>query len=335
MKSQVTLSDVANEAGVHTSTASRALNAATRSVVNPETVERVLAAAAKLDYSPHPLARGLRTNRTMTVAMVIPDIENPLFGPIIAGAEETLVDNGYSLVVSDSSRQPETAVEALVDRRVDGLIMATATSDDEMIRDLTRRGIPVVLVNRSDGHTAGISGDDEVGIGLVVDHLVGLGHSAIGHVAGPMNISTGRDRCDAFFTSMRRVGLEVSEDLVEHASWFQVAPGRAAAGRLLRRRPDVTALIGANDLIAMGCYQAIRDSGRKVGADISVTGYNDIGFLDLLEPAMTTVNVPYRQMGAEAASMLLAMVGNGPASEIESIRLMPRLKVRESTGPPT
>jgi LacI family transcriptional regulator len=327
------LSDVADEAGVHTSTASRALNAETRAVVNPETVERVLAAAQKLDYTPHPLARGLRTNRTMTVAMVIPDIENPLFGPIVAGAEETLVDAGYSLVISDASRQPETAVEALVDRRVDGLIMATAANDDDLIEDLRRRDIPVVLVNRTDGTTPGISGDDEAGIGLVVDHLIELGHKTIGHVAGPLNISTGRDRCQAFLRSIRTAGLDDSTDLVEHASWFQVAPGRAAAAQLLERRPDITALIGANDLIAMGCYQAVRDRGRVVGTDISVTGYNDIGLLELLEPPMTTVSVPYRRMGGEAASMLLQMVVDDHAS-VGSVQLTPRLIVRESTKPP-
>lgn len=336
MRTQVTLSEVAEAAGVHTSTASRALNKQTRSVVNPETVERVLAAAKRLDYSPHPLARGLRTNRTMTVAMVIPDIENPLFGPIIAGAEERLVDDDFSLVISDASRQPETAVEALVDRRVDGLIMATATTDDHLIEDLRKRHIPVVLVNRTDdGATPSIAGDDQMGIGLVVRHLVELGHTNIGHVAGPMNFSTGRDRRRAFLRSLSEAGLPTSEEQIGETPWLQVEPGFNAAKELLERRPDLTALVGANDLVAMGCYQAIRESGRVVGDDVSVTGYNDIGFLELLEPAMTSVRAPYRRMGAEAASMLLGMIGiDGESSIPESILLTPELAIRESTKPP-
>ena len=332
----MTLSEVAKAAGVHTSTASRALNEQTRSVVNPETVERVMAAAKKLDYSPHPLARGLRTNRTMTVAMVIPDIENPLFGPIIAGAEERLVADNYSLLVSDAGRQPETAVEALVDRRVDGLIMATASINDHMIEDLRRRNVPLVLVNRTDdGATPAIFGDDHAGIQLVIEHLVGLGHRSIGHVAGPEDISTGRHRRLAFQNSMDAAGVPVSDDLIEQASWFQVEPGCKSAKILLERRPDITALVAANDLIAMGCYQAIRESGRTVGVDVSVTGYNDIGFLELLEPAMTSVRVPYRRMGAEAASMLLDIVEDGEElSRQKSVRLAPHLSIRESTGAP-
>ncbi|HEY5685075.1 MAG TPA: LacI family DNA-binding transcriptional regulator [Acidimicrobiia bacterium] len=343
MSDRVTLRDVAREAGVHTSTASRALNAQTRSVVNPQTVDRVLRVARRLGYSPNPLARGLRTNRTLTVGIVIPDIENPLFGPIIAGAESALGDEGYSLLIADANRADPTSeaavVNALIERRVDGLIMATALRNDATAQSLAQRGIPTVLVNRTANDVAlpSIVGDDHAGIGLAVEHLVGLGHRSIGHVAGPRHISTGMSRYQAFLSWMQSLDLEVGPDGVEEAEWFQVEPGYEAAGALFDRRPDLTAIVAANDLIALGAYRAVRERGKEVGVDISITGYNDMPLLDLMQPPLTSVKVPYRQMGSEAAAMLLRVLSDesGRADRAVSVRLVPTLSVRDSTLPPT
>ncbi|HXV72624.1 MAG TPA: LacI family DNA-binding transcriptional regulator [Acidimicrobiia bacterium] len=340
MSERVTLRDVALEADVHISTASRALNPETRSIVNRETVERVLEVARRLGYRPHPLAQGLRTNRTMSVGMVIPDVENPLFGPIIAGAEHVLGTEGYSLLITNTEiNESETsaAVEALVERRVDGIILATASRSDDVIRHLVDRRVPMVLVNRS---TEGIPvpailGDDMSGIGLAVDHLIDLGHTRIGHVSGPHHLSTGLGRYQAFLTRMQARNLAVDSSAIEEATWYQTDPGYKAATTLLARRPDLTAIVAANDLIALGCYRAVQEMGRQVGRDISITGYNDIPLLDMMQPPMTSVRVPYRQMGVEAAGTLLSMLASGSTDEKPiSIRLTPVLSVRGSTGPP-
>lgn len=340
MTKQVTLRDVAREAGVHISTASRALNPETRSMVNEDTVDRVLAMADELGYRPHPLAQGLRKNRTMSVGMVIPDIENPLFGPIIAGAEQVLGGEGYSLLITNTDineGQTREVVRALVERRVDGMILATASRSDDVIIDLANSGIHVVLVNRS---TEGVPvpailGDDLTGVGLAVDHLASLGHERIGHVAGPQHLSTGLGRHQAFLTRMQSLGLTVDPSAVEEATWYQVDPGYKAACTLLERRPDLTAIVAANDLIALGCYRAVRESGRDVGTDVSITGYNDIPLLDLMQPPMTSVRVPYRQMGVEAANTLVPMMASGSTPDRPvSIRLTPTLSIRESTAPP-
>ena len=342
MTSGVTLRDVAHEAGVHVSTASRALNIETRGVVNQDTVQRVLDAADRLGYRPNPLAQGLRTNRTSTVGMVIPDIENPLFGPIIAGVEHALGGVGYSLLIANADREGEShtrdVVRALTDKRVDGMILATATRSDELIADLVGEGVVVVLVNRATEGlpVSAILGDDVVGIGLVVDHLVGLGHERIGHVAGPQHLSTGMGRNRAFLTRMQSLGLSVDSTAVEEADWFQVDPGYRAGRVLLDRRPDLTAIVAANDLIALGCYRAVRESGGDVPGDVSITGYNDMPLLDLMQPALTSVKVPYRQMGVEAAETLLAQMAAGPDGERGiSIRLTPDLVIRESTAAPS
>ncbi len=338
MSERTTLREVAEAAGVHTSTASRALNAETRSVVNPQTVARVLKAAKKLGYTPNPIARGLRTNRTMTVGIVIPDIGNPLFGPIIAGAEERLGADGYSLLIADADSDDQTSiasiVNTLIDRRVDGLILATSARSDDLVTDLARRNIPAVLVNRTaDGSPLpSIVGDDHAGIGLAVQHVADLGHRRIGHIAGPLNLSTGMSRYQAFLTWTKSVGIEVDPTAVEEASWYQIEPGAESATALLERRPDLTAIVCANDLLALGAYRAIRQRGLEVAVDISVTGYNDIALLDLMQPPLTSVRVPYREMGEESATMLLSMLhNNSDSAKPVSIRLVPTLVVREST----
>jgi LacI family transcriptional regulator len=339
MAGRVTLKDVAREAGVHTSTASRALNPATRSVVNPETVEKVLAVARRLGYRPHPLARGLRTNQTMTIGMVIPDIENPIFGPLVAGAESVFGAGGYSVLITNVDRggNVKPLVATLLERRVDGLVLATALREDEVVSELRTQGIPTVLVNRTTDEylVPSIVVDDQAGVGLAVRHLVGLGHRRIGHVAGPRHLSTGWGRYQGFFGWMQSLGLDVSPEQVEEAEWFQVEPGYRAAQRLLERMPDLTAIVAGNDLIGLGCYRAIRERGKEVGRDVSVTGYNDIALLDLMQPPMTSVRVPFRRMGEEAAKLLLGLLsGERSDAETISVRLQPILSVRSSTAPP-
>lgn len=338
MNGRPTLKDVAREAGVHVSTASRALNPATSSVVNAETLERVARAAERLGYRPHPLARGLRTSQTLTVGMVIPDVENPLFGPVVAGAESILVDQGYSVLIGNADRGPDhidTVVSNMIERQVDGLILATASRADAVVTRVTELGTPLVLVNRTvdDESVPAVLGDDRAGISLAVEHLVELGHQAIGHIAGPSWVSTGLTRSEAFLEAVGRTGLPSDADLVEEAEWYQVEPGYQAALALLRRHPDLTAIVAANDLLALGAYRAIRTLGKEIPADVSVTGFNDIPLLDLMQPPLTAVRVPHRQMGAEAATKLLALMTREELDEVTTL-LEPSLVVRGSTAPP-
>jgi len=323
---------------VHISTASRALNPGTAFIVNPETVERVAEAARKLGYRPHPLARGLRTNRTMSVGVIIPDVENPLFGPIIAGVESVLVEEGYSVLIGNADRGPSHAdslVEDMLERHVDGLILATTGRTVSDATRMARRDVSIVLVNRSvdDDSIPAIVGDDHAGIGLAVRHLRGLGHERIGHVAGPSWVSTGKGRRDAFLEWIATLGFDPEADLVEEAEWYQVEQGTTAALALLDRHPDLTAIVAANDLLGLGCYRAVRSLGKVIGVDVSITGYNDIPLLDLMQPPMTAVRVPYRQMGADAASLILALIA-GKIVSPGRVLLTPTLAIRGSTASP-
>lgn len=339
MSDVVTLKDVAAEAGVHVSTASRALNPETRSVVNEETAVRVIEVAERLGYRPHPLARGLRTNRTLTVGMVVPDLMNPLFPPIYAGADSVLGDLGYSVLVATDDDEPDksrSVIMALLERRVDGLILANAHRGFAL--PTWREIVPTVLVNRSTESNAfpAIVGDHHAGIGLVVQHLADLGHTAISHIAGPQGLSTGLARRDGFLGAMEDNGLNIHSELLVEAGAFRTEAGRAACEQLISSESSFTAIVAGNDLIGLGCYDVLAGRGLSVPDDVSVTGYNDLAFIDRVDPPMTTVSVPYREMGAMAARQLLGLLGGdgGGASSYPPIELAPELVVRESTAPP-
>lgn len=338
MQRAVTLREVADRAGVHPSTASRALNPATRDLVNAMTTERVMEAAKVLGYRPNSLARGLKTNKTFSIGMLLPDLTNPLFPPIVRGVEDTLGSADYTLVLGNTDNDLEREaqlISSMMDRRVDGMILATAQRHTPSIASLIEAELPLLLVNRTlDKLTVpSVTTDDHVGIGLAIKHLVELGHTRIAHVAGPQHLSTGLDRYRGFQAWMKILGLEVDPQLVSFADWYHEDPGAKAFWSILDRRTDFSAVVAANDLIAIGCYDVLNDMGRSIGADVSVTGYNDMPFADKLSPPLTTVQIPHYQMGVRAADLMLELLEGGGESQAISIKLTPSLIVRRSTGP--
>src|SRR5579884_4228590 len=171
--------------------------------VHPGTAERVLQAAATLGYRPNRIARGLKTSRSHTIGVLIPDITNPLFPPILRGIEDRLDEAGYTSLIVNTDNDPERErvyLNAMRGRQVDGFISATARLDRELLAELAAAGTPLVLVNRSleDESVPAVTVDDRRGIALAVEHVVALGHKRIGHVAGPQNLSTGHRRSTGF-----------------------------------------------------------------------------------------------------------------------------------------
>ena len=202
-----TLRDVARVAGVHPGTASRALNVETRELVNAETARRVLAAAEELGYTPNPIARGLKTNRSYTIGVLIPDLTNPLFPPILRGIEDRLETAGYTPLVANTDNDPERELldsQAMRARQVDGIIAATARRDHGLHDALLEAGVDLVLVNRRQPElpVSSATADDRLGLRLAVEHLVSLGHERIAHLAGPLDYSTGLDRYESFLETM-------------------------------------------------------------------------------------------------------------------------------------
>jgi LacI family transcriptional regulator len=334
----VTLRDVAMRAGVHPSTVSRALNAATRDLVNDATTERVLRAARELGYRPNSLARGLKTNKTFTIGMLLPDLTNPLFPPIVRGIEDILGAADYTLILGNTDNDAEREqhlIASMMDRRVDGLMLATAQRKTPVIGEMVAAGVPVVLVNRTvdTPQVPTVTADDHAGIGLAVRHLAGMGHTSIAHVGGPQHVSTGLARYQSFLAWMKTEGLDVDPNLVVFADWYHEDPGAKAFRALLDRGTDFTAVVAANDLIAIGCYDVLNDAGRSIGGDVSVVGYNDIPFADKLSPPLTTIRIPHYQIGVKAAEVMLDILEDPEGLGPVSIRLAPALVVRRSTGP--
>jgi LacI family transcriptional regulator len=335
---RVTLRDVARLADVHPGTASRALNEQTRSLVNDETARRVLEAAEQLGYRPNPIARGLKTNRSYTVGVLIPDLTNPLFPPILRGIEDRLEEDGYTPLIANTDNDPERERidwHAMRARQVDGIVAATARRDHELLDEMLGSGIPLVLVNRraQDGRVPSATADDAKGIHLAVAHLAGAGHTRIGHIAGPLELSTGMDRYEGFHQAMRSAGLKPDPDLIAVSSAFTEAEGATACRELLGRDGGLTAIVAANDLIALGCYDVFEEEGIDCPGQISVTGFNDMPFADRFRPPLTTIRIPHYEIGTAAAQLMLERLREGDGKPVE-VRLEPTLVVRESSGAP-
>ena len=333
----MTLRDIARAVGVHPSTVSRALNPATRDMVTQEIAEKTQAAAERLGYRPNRFAQSLKTNRSGTVGVLIPDLTNPIFPPIIKGIEAELEEAGYTVVIANSDNKVDrerTCLERFRERQVDGLILATAHLEDPAIEQILREGFPFVLVNRTTrrDNKPSVIGDDAAGIQQLVDHVYALGHRQIAHVAGPQDMSTGWARYEAFKSSLRAAGLEVEPALVTFADAFTEDAGRKAAALLIDRGWPFSAIIAGNDLIALGCIDALADAGMSCPENISVTGYNDMPLVDRLNPSLTTIHIPLAEMGAYAARMLVRHLED-EQSKPQTVRLMPQLNIRGSTGP--
>jgi LacI family transcriptional regulator len=333
----VTIRDVARLAKVHPATVSRALNDETRGLVNAETAERVIRVAEELGYRPNRIARGLKTSRSHTIGVLIPDITNPLFPPILRGVEDRLDEAGYTSLIVNTDNDAEREriyLAAMRGRQVDGFISATARLDRELLVELAEGGTPLVLVNRSleDGSVPAVTVNDQQGIGLAVDHVVGLGHERVGHVAGPQNLSTGHRRHLGFIEAMHAAGLEAPSARIHFGASFTEGEGARACDALLDTASDVTAIVAGNDLMAIGCYETLEKRGLSCPDDLSIVGFNDMPLLDRLRPPLTSVRVPQRQIGRVAADLLLEQLGGGDRTARE-ILLEPTLIVRGSTAP--
>jgi LacI family transcriptional regulator len=321
---RVKLVDVARAAGVHPGTASRALSADNGGLVSADTVRRVVRAAERLGYVPNTVARGLRTARSFLVAMVVPDVTNPLFPPMVRGAEQVLSQAGFTLVLTDTDNDADTErkqIEQLRARGTDGFLIATARWQDHLVEELADARVPAVLINRntSSHRLPYVGGDERTGVAAAVEHLVGLGHRRIVHLAGPQDTSTGRERASAFRSALRAHGLPLTRAQVRNCASYSEQAGTEAAERLLASGLEFTAVLAGNDLIALGALRVLSANGLSCPGEVSVVGFNDLPLVDKLTPSLTTVTLPLREMGALAARMLLAAMENpdhdGPVAQ--------------------
>jgi len=336
--SSVTLKDVAKLVGLHQTTVSRALNPVTSHLVNEETVRIIKEAAKSLNFEPNPIASSLRTKKSMIIGVVIPDLRNPLFTEMVRGVQDTLDSAGYTcfIVNTDGDVNKESKlVSSMKNRRVDGLILATARQQSSGLEEIIGQ-LPAVSINRTstNTHLPSVTTDEDHGTKLAVTHLYSKGHTEIAHLAGPTWSSTGLERAAAFQREIKSVGLNFDESIIEHCEAWTIESGKKSAKILLDRNPNITAVFAANDLLALGLLDELAERKLKCPRDISIVGYNDIPFIDRIDPALTTIKIPKYEIGSEASRLILSMLVEDSNSFTRHIRLTPELKIRQSTAGP-
>ncbi|WP_240675558.1 LacI family DNA-binding transcriptional regulator [Cellulomonas endophytica] len=326
------IDEVARAAGVSTATVSRALRGLPN--VSDATRARVLAAATALGYVPSPSAASLASGRTRTIGLLTPRVQHWFFANVIEGAERALRRQGFdALLYTSADERPRRRVDPGVLRhRVDGVLVVGLPLEDAEVATLVALGRPLVFVGTGAPGQVVVHIDDLATAVAATEHLVGLGHRTVGLVTGEPDAAPWSPpalRTEGWRRTLLAAGLEAGPDLVEHGH-FEVAGARAALGRLLDRRPDVTAVLAASDEMAMGVVLAARDLGRRVPEDLSVVGIDghDLGEL----AGLTTMAQDALGQGATAARMLLDLLAGTsvPAEVVHPTQLV----VRTSTAPP-
>ena len=325
----VNLTTIATMAGVHPSTASRALSDAPVGI-SVETVKRVRKIAGELGYIRDITGASLRTGRTSMIGVLVPRLTDVVLAQIYESIDEAASAAGYNAVVADTRDAPDVQdmrLQGLLSRKVDGLIVGDSRTGSRVLERLAQLGIPYTLVMRCLGDHPSVSTDDLQGGRLAAEHLLQLGHTRVGVVAGDPLTSTGRERTLGFTHAYQQAGIHIPDDYVVSSS-FDTATGRAAGDRLLSLDPLPTAIFAINDFTAIGVMGALRDRGLRVGLDVGLVGYNDISIAAQLTVPLTSVHSPLREMGRRSVEMLLERIAG---KQTPSIRLTPTLVTRDST----
>jgi LacI family transcriptional regulator len=326
--------DVAERAGVSVTTVSHVINQ-TRPV-SDELRERVLAAMDELGYQPNRLARSLRRGHTHTVGMIVPDSTNPFFAEVARGVEDTSFEQGYSVILCNSDGNLDKEVfytNVLAERRVDGILFVAAGISTEQIRDLQARRMPVVVVDREipDVAVDSVLTDNARGGKLATRYLMDLGHRCIGCIVGPSDVTPSAERVTGYRQALDESGIPVDDALIVKGD-FQYEGGYQAARQLLTIDDPPTAIFACNDLMAVGAISAAAEMGRRIPADISVVGFDDVRLASFANPPLTTVAQPKYEMGVIAATMLLERM-HEPEVPPRRRMLDASLLVRRSTAP--
>jgi DNA-binding LacI/PurR family transcriptional regulator len=331
-----TIRDVALRAGVSTATVSRVLAGVGNP--RPDTAAAVLAAAGALDYRPSAVARSLRMKRTRTLGLIVTDIQNPFFPELVRAADVGARALGYSILLGSAAYDEHRAMhylDLMVDRRVDGMIIASSQLSEESWQWLVASPVPVVVVNAepSGVPVTVITSDNVGGARLATEHLISLGHRRLAYIRGHERFTADLPRVEGFRSACSDAGIPAS-GRVEIRGDGQFEGGERAVSELLAAESGVTALVCHNDMTAIGALRALRAAGRRVPADMSVIGCDDIAAASWVVPALTTVAQQKTEMARVAVERLAAAIEDPDhAAAPETIRLPMVLHVRESTGP--
>ena len=334
----VTLKDIAERVGKSVPTVSRAL--ANFPDISSETREEIQRVAQEMGYVPNITARNLQKQHTDTVSLILPvanhlKISDPFFSEFLSGVVETTTNSNFSLILisSEQETERETYLKLIRNSQVDGFIVMRTRQQDKRIDLLNSQNIPFVAFGRIAGENdfPFVDSNDELGIRLVVDHLVELGHTRLGFIAEPTLFTKSSNRLQGYLQGLRAHGLAYDPNLIVEAN-FRQPSGKISSETLLSLPEPPTAIIASNDLLALGALNAAQEHHLEVGKDISITGYDDILLAEYATPPLTTVNQPAYQFGTQLTDMLIKIIRKETLEE-QHILHAPSLVIRQSTAP--
>jgi LacI family transcriptional regulator len=325
--------DVAREARASVFTVSAVVNR--KSHVGKKLRDRVEAAIDKLNYRPNLLARSLAKQQTHTIGMIVPDISNPFFPMVVRGAEDAAQKHGYNLLLcnsDDTQQKEESALELLLSKRVDGILLTKAMCDlSSSLRQMMQQvKIPIVLVMRTSPKISkdAVITDDYRGAYEAVSHLASAGRKRIGMIGGPRKVSNGKARWEGFRDALEANKLPYDPALIAEGD-YRVESGYRGGNLLLSHRPD--GVYVANFLMTVGLLKAAEEMGMRCPEDFGLVSFDDYPWLGTFRPKLTTVELPKYQLGQEAVALLLDRIAGKTGPGVLK-KLQPELRVRESCG---
>lgn len=330
----VTIKDIARKANVSYATVSRALN--NKEGVNEETRQRIIRIAQEMGYKPNAIARGLVKRHTNTIGLVIPDITNPFFPEVARGVEDAANEQGYSILLCNTNweqEREETYINLLMEKRVDGIIIAPISKDTNYIEDLLGDHFPLVYVSRVPEGTQNsfVVIDNTRGGFLATKHLIEQGYKKIGYIGGTKGSASSQDRFKGYQLAFEKYGIEYEPRFIVSGD-FKRETGYNIMKKLLEGPEYPDAVFAENDLLALGAMQAIREKGLKIPQDIAVVGFDDIPFASFPEVQLTTICQPKYEMGRIAAQILMDKLTQKKGKNTDrKVILEPELIVRKSS----
>src|SRR6266550_5030662 len=332
-KKAASISDVARESGVSIFTVSAVIN--NKAHVGKARRQRVEDAIKKLNYRPNLIARSLIKQKTQTIGMIVPDIANPFFPMVVRGAEDAALKQGYNLLLcnsDDSLQKEESAIELLLSKRVDGILLTKAAGEfsPALHKTIQEVNIPFVLVMRTYPTLTkdAVITDDYQGAYEAVCHLARAGRNRIGLISGPLRISNAKERWRGFRDALEEKKLPYEPELVVEGD-YRIESGFRAGHALLSQRPD--GVYVANHLMTVGFLKAAEEMGLRCPEDFGLVSFDDYPWLGVFRPRLTTVELPKHQLGSEAAELLIRRI-SGDHSKPVLRKLQPELRIRESCG---
>lgn len=332
-----TIKDIAKLAEVSHTTVSRALRG--HPAISDETVARIKKIAEEVGYVPSAAARTLKTNRSFTLGVYVERVADPFFAEVLDGIQDVLQDAGYSLLLSSPGGNPdyeETTIQAMVEQRIDGLLMCTAFVSQESYDKIQASGIPIVVVhNRAIADFKySLYHDDFYGGKMMTKHLIDLGHHRVAYVANSRHGRISKDRLMGYKAALEDAVIPFNADYVVDAGGNELEAGVAAAKQLMHLPTPPTAIFCYNDLIAVGVMQGVLKAGYRIPQDCSVVGFDNIPLAGYVQPALTTFDQPKYYLGNQAATMILKLLDEDLAEDdfpTETVVLRGKIIVRDST----